>query len=33
MPVRNFEMLFNHEIRQQIITETVRYAQVKQNEN
>ena len=28
-----FEMLFNHEIRQHIITEPVRYAQVQQNDN
>ena len=33
MPVEIFEMLFNHEIRQYIITETVRYAQVQQNDN
>ena len=33
MPVEISEMLFNHEIRQHIITETVKYAQVQQNDN
>ena len=33
MLVEIFEILFNHEIRQHIITETVRYAQVQQNDN
>ena len=33
MPVEIFEMFFNHEIRQHIITKTVRFAQVQQNDN
>ena len=33
MPVEIFEMFFNHEIRQHIITETVGHAQVQQNDN
>ena len=33
LPVEIFEILFNHEIKQHISTETVRYTQVQQNEN
>ena len=32
MPVKTFEMIFNHEIRQHIIIETVRNTQVRQND-